>query len=168
MLDVAFGLHVQRQQHGLLDPERTLDVGFQGAGRHFDLLDLLEAPDRTIELVPLDRPVEGGDGVGSRKVDLAVDVGHPRLILRLAENLPMELLFNTVRTFYQTRPDVARAMYADLDAIRPTYFTVAGLIRKGDPVAARAAVRAGLEVLDAQTLKRAKKRKRTKPWAIWP
>lgn len=73
-------------------------------------------------------------------------------VLRIADNLPMTLLFNTVAAVYRARPEVAEAMLASEAGVRASFMATVELIRRGDAEAARSAVRRTLEALDAATL----------------
>ncbi len=77
-----------------------------------------------------------------------------RTVLRLAGNLPAELLFNTVAALYRSRPELARLLLADADAIRASFPAVVALLRARDPRRAREVVRQVLAAIDAATLTR--------------
>jgi GntR family transcriptional repressor for pyruvate dehydrogenase complex len=82
------------------------------------------------------------------------NVAFGRAVLRLADNLPMELLFNSVTAAYRAHPGLQAVMLGDADAVRASFGVVVGLIRHGDPAAARETVRAALLALDIATLDR--------------
>ena len=75
-----------------------------------------------------------------------------RDVLRLARNLPMELLFNTVAQIYRARPELSRAMLADAPLVRASFPLIVDLLRTRDPDHVRPTVRAALEAVDAATL----------------
>ncbi|MEZ4319329.1 MAG: GntR family transcriptional regulator [Myxococcota bacterium] len=81
------------------------------------------------------------------------NIEFSRRIVELAGNLPMLLLFNTVTRVYRSRPDIAEAMLVDPAAVRASFAAIVQLLRLRDPEAARRAVRAVLEALDAATLR---------------
>ncbi|MCC7385180.1 MAG: FadR family transcriptional regulator [Deltaproteobacteria bacterium] len=82
----------------------------------------------------------------------ARDLAFGRAMLRLAENLPMELLLNSVERVYLARPDLSAALHGDRARVRASYALVVGLLRAGDSAAARETVRAALEAIDQQAL----------------
>lgn len=82
------------------------------------------------------------------------DLEFSRELLRCIDNLPMELLFNSLTSYYRVRPDIARARFADLDLLRHSYTAAVELIRQGDPDLTRKATRASLELFDQQSLER--------------
>jgi GntR family transcriptional regulator, transcriptional repressor for pyruvate dehydrogenase complex len=90
------------------------------------------------------------------------DLKFARLVLRAADNLPMELLFNSVDRFYRARPDIARQRFDNLEETRPTYSMTVELIRGRDPAVARNVVRAALEYVDAKALEKQVRRKKRK------
>jgi len=75
-----------------------------------------------------------------------------RAVIRLADNLPLELLFNTVARVYRARPELSAAMQADPDALRASFELIVELIRSRQPEQARTLVRSALEAIDALTL----------------
>ena len=90
------------------------------------------------------------------------DLKFARLVLRAADNLPMELLFNSVDRFYRARPDIARQRFDNLEETRATYGMTVELIRGRDPAVARNVVRAALEYVDAKALEKKVRRKKRK------
>ncbi|MBW1811050.1 MAG: FadR family transcriptional regulator [Deltaproteobacteria bacterium] len=88
------------------------------------------------------------------------DLEFARLVLRAADNLPMELLFNSVDRFYRARPDIARHRFDNLEETRGTYNLVVELISRRDPAVARDVVKAALEYVDAKTLEKRGLRKK--------
>ncbi len=82
------------------------------------------------------------------------DLAFGRAVLAAAGNLAMQLLLNSVEQVYRAHPALAEALHADRDAVRASYAAVVALIEAGDPAAAREAVRAGLEAIDARALRR--------------
>ncbi|MBW1880052.1 MAG: FadR family transcriptional regulator [Deltaproteobacteria bacterium] len=75
-----------------------------------------------------------------------------RAVIRLADNLPLELLFNTVVRVFRTRPELSAAMLADPDAVRASFPFIVGLIRSREADRARTLVRGALEAIDTATL----------------
>jgi GntR family transcriptional regulator, transcriptional repressor for pyruvate dehydrogenase complex len=73
-------------------------------------------------------------------------------VLAIADNLPIQLLFNTVSAVYRGRHDVVDAMLVHEDGVRASFMATVMLLRNGDPAFAREQVRMTLEVLDAATL----------------
>ncbi len=84
----------------------------------------------------------------------ARDLVFGRAVLRAAQNLPMELLLNSVERLYRARPEIARALLAEPETTRASYRAVVALVRAGNPDVARAAVRTTLEAGDARALAR--------------
>ncbi len=82
---------------------------------------------------------------------VAGNLEFSRRVVRLAGNLPMNLLFNTVARVYQARPELARALLVDDDLVRQSFPAIVALLRQRDPQLARAAVRSTLEAIDART-----------------
>ena len=72
-----------------------------------------------------------------------------RQVLRLANNLPMELLFNTVTEVYRLRPALRLALVERAEAVRASFPAIVALLRQRDPDLARTAVREVLEALDS-------------------
>ncbi len=104
-----------------------------------DLIELSELADRLSTETDPDRLSQG-------------DLALTRRILRLADNLPMELLYNSVSDVYAVRPELVSVMYADSDAVRASFPLVVALLRSRDPETARSVVRAALEAIDAASL----------------
>ncbi len=77
-----------------------------------------------------------------------------RAVIRLSDNLPLELLFNTVARVYRADARAAGALLADPDAVRASFPAIVALIRRRDADLARAVVRDLLTALDAETLAR--------------
>jgi GntR family transcriptional repressor for pyruvate dehydrogenase complex len=75
-----------------------------------------------------------------------------RAVIRLADNLPMELLFNTVVRIFRARPELSAAMLADPDAVRASFPFIVALIRSREADRARTLVRGALEAIDTATL----------------
>lgn len=94
----------------------------------------------------------------ARTTDLAAlmqgNLDFTEAVVRLADNLPISLLFHTVRQGLAARPDLSHALLADPDAVRASFGAVVALLRLGDPELARAQVRRALEALDTLTLAR--------------
>lgn len=72
-------------------------------------------------------------------------------IVRVAGNLPLRLLFNTVAGALRARPDLRQAVLLDNPATRASFGAVVALIRGRDPARARMLVFQVLEALDAAT-----------------
>jgi len=72
-----------------------------------------------------------------------------REVVRLADNLPMELLFNTVAEVYRVRPILKESLARRSDAVRASFPAIVALLRMRDPEMARRTVRQVLETLDA-------------------
>lgn len=73
-------------------------------------------------------------------------------VVRLAGNLPLRLLFNTVARILRSRPELGDALLRDEAAVRASYRTIVALLRGRDPVWARDLVRRALEDLDRAAL----------------
>lgn len=82
------------------------------------------------------------------------DIAFGRAVLRAGGNLALELLLNTVERFYSARPEIGDALLADPTTTMASYFVTIALIEQGDAEAARGAVRAALEPIDATALLR--------------
>lgn len=82
------------------------------------------------------------------------DLAFARKFLEAAGNPPMQLLFNTVEEVYRAHPEVAEALLAHPDEVRPSYPAVVQLIEAGDPEVARQAIREVLEEQDERALRR--------------
>lgn len=89
-----------------------------------------------------------------RAAFVARDLEFARALLRIADNLAMELLLNTTERVYRARPEIADALHHDLNAVRASYFAVVALIRGGDPEVARRTVREALVAIDDKALVR--------------
>jgi len=92
----------------------------------------------------------GRSGDPDRLAEGNLDFG--RAVIRLADNLPVELLFNTVTRVCRTRPELSAAMLADPDAVRASFGLVVELIRTRQADRARTLVRRILEAIDTATL----------------
>jgi len=79
-----------------------------------------------------------------------------RQILRLARNLPAELLFNTVAELYRSEPRLRAMLLADEQAVRASFPAIVGLLRSRQPEQARSAVQQVLAAIDARTLAHAR------------
>lgn len=77
-----------------------------------------------------------------------------RRVLRLAGNLPAELLFNTVASLYETRDDLRSVLLSEPDAVRASFPAIVALLRARDPERARAVVQQVLAAIDQATLER--------------
>lgn len=77
-----------------------------------------------------------------------------RQMIRLAGNVPLELLFNTVARVYRSDPGLSAAMLADDRAVRASFHAIVALVRTRDAGGARDTVRRVLEAIDAVTLAR--------------
>ena len=75
-----------------------------------------------------------------------------RRVLRLANNLPAELLFNTVAALYGTRPELRALLLTDPDAVRASFPAIVALLRTRDAERARSVVQQVLAAIDAATL----------------
>lgn len=82
------------------------------------------------------------------------DLEFGRGVLRLADNLPMELLLNSVARLYLDHPEISAALLHDQTAIRASYLATIELIAHGDPELARTTVRQALEQIDQAALAR--------------
>ncbi len=91
------------------------------------------------------------------------DLGLTRRVLRLADNLPMELLFNTIADVFERRPELMAVMYAHPEEVRASFPLVVALLRGRDPDAARTLVRQALEALDARTIAELQRRRQEHP-----
>jgi len=77
-----------------------------------------------------------------------------RTVLRLARNLPAELLFNTVAAVYEASPGLRQVLLADAPAVRMSFSAIVALLRGRDPNHARAVVQQVLAALDQASLDR--------------
>lgn len=98
-------------------------------------LDTLEVLATTLAQCPRDELVEG-------------NLQFAREVIRLARNLPMGLLFNTVARVYRARPDAIEAMLRNEAGVRASFSAIVALLRTRDPDLARRSVRQVLEHLD--------------------
>ncbi|MFT4625984.1 MAG: GntR family transcriptional repressor for pyruvate dehydrogenase complex [Myxococcota bacterium] len=80
------------------------------------------------------------------------NLAFARAVLRLADNLPAELLFNTVADVYRARPELRQTLLARPDAVRASFPIIVALLRTRDPDHVRSVVRVTLEAVDAATL----------------
>lgn len=90
----------------------------------------------------------------NREALMAGNLSFSKAIVRLTDNMPMLLLFNTLERSINARADLASALIADEDAVRASFPLVVGLLRTRDPASIRTAARAALERIDAATLAR--------------
>lgn len=88
------------------------------------------------------------------------DLEFGREVLRAAQNLPMQLLLNTVAEVHRRRPELRDALYADRGAVRASYLAVFALLKARDQERARALVRSALAAQDELALERFAKRRR--------
>jgi GntR family transcriptional repressor for pyruvate dehydrogenase complex len=77
-----------------------------------------------------------------------------RLTIRAAHNLPLELMFNQAERVIQSRPDIQKIRFQDMQRVAPTYQFTVDLIRQGDAEGAREIVRRFLEEVDAEVLQK--------------
>ena len=77
-----------------------------------------------------------------------------KAVVRLTDNVPILLLFNTLERSVNARGDLASALIADEAAVRASFPLVVGLLRTRDPAAVREAARTALERIDTATLTR--------------
>lgn len=77
-----------------------------------------------------------------------------RTVLRLARNLPAELLFNTLAELYRSRADLRKLLLSEPDAVRASFPAIVALLRARNPEQARSVVGRVLEAIDAATLAR--------------
>ncbi len=77
-----------------------------------------------------------------------------RAVAKLAGNLPVLLLLNTVARVYAARPELGAALLSDEAAVRASFPAIVALLRTRDPGVAREAVRTTLEGLDSATLRK--------------
>ncbi len=84
----------------------------------------------------------------------AGDLAFARAVLRAAGNLALELLLNTIERFYESRPEIGRAMLAAPAATLASYHATIALIVARDPERARDVVRQTLAAFDPITLER--------------
>jgi GntR family transcriptional repressor for pyruvate dehydrogenase complex len=84
----------------------------------------------------------------------AGNLDFARRVVQLADNLPMELLFNTVARVYAARPELRADLMTEPDAVRASFPAIAALLRTRDPASARARVREVLAAIDTITLSR--------------
>lgn len=83
---------------------------------------------------------------------IRLDMEFTRTVIRAAANLPMELMYNDTLRVIESRPDIDRLRFAELDTIRFFYQWTLNLIREGDPDRAREEMRRMLEAADEQAL----------------
>lgn len=103
----------------------------------------------------LDRLRALADALGDETDPEALAEGNlvfGRTLIQITDNLPLELLFNTVAQVYRARPDLSGALLDDADAVRASFGLIADLVARGDPDTARTVVRQALEAIDAATL----------------
>jgi DNA-binding FadR family transcriptional regulator len=91
------------------------------------------------------------------------DLVFARKFLETAGNEALVLLFNTVEEVYRAHPEVADALLANLDEIRPSYAGIVALLEAGDADSARQAIRAVLEPQDERALRRLARARGRKP-----
>jgi len=82
------------------------------------------------------------------------NLAFSRGVIRLTDNLPLELLFNAVAKVYRSRPELVDLLLAEPDAVRASFPAIVALIRTRDAERARALVRATLRAIDDATLAR--------------
>lgn len=109
-----------------------------------------EAQLEALGRVAADQATAMGDPVAFAAGDLA----FARAVLRAAGNLALELLLNTIERFYESRPEIGRAMLAEPAATLASYHATIALIAARDPARARDAVRQTLAAFDQITLER--------------
>ncbi|MBN2495283.1 MAG: FadR family transcriptional regulator [Deltaproteobacteria bacterium] len=83
-----------------------------------------------------------------------LDLEFSRALCRAADNLPMELMLNSISALYARRPDIPRALFEDRDDVRTSYLAMVELLRGRRVPEARDALRAGLQARDRLTLER--------------
>lgn len=165
-------LVVPRQGSGItvLDWRRTGGIGLLPhlveAGR-LDLLEPFLALRRAVateavaaaSTLATDAELDELDRFASRlavETDLAAlaegNLEFGRQVLRLARNLPGELLFNTVAALYQARPELQRLLLARPEPVRQSFPAIVALLRARDPERARLVVAQVLAAIDRSTL----------------
>jgi len=77
------------------------------------------------------------------------DIAFERCVVRATRNVGLELLLNTFARFPDEQPALVAALYDRTEESLRYYPIVIGLIRAGDPAAARETVRVALETIDA-------------------
>ncbi len=82
------------------------------------------------------------------------DLDFARAVLRIADNLAMELLLSTIERFYETRPEVGHALLGEPKVTVASYHAAIALISQPDAEAACRRTREFLRVLDSQALER--------------
>lgn len=92
-----------------------------------------------------------------RNVFVERDLEFTREAIRAVDNLPMELMHNTIVTYLRAHPEVAATAFRNLDAIRPLYGQIVSLIRDGDSETARRATHERLVELDRDFIGRMEK-----------
>ena len=83
-----------------------------------------------------------------------LDLEFSRALCRAADNLPMELLLNSVSALYARRPDIPRALFDKRDDVRSSYSVLVELLRRRSVAGNRDALREGLNARDRLTLER--------------
>jgi len=94
----------------------------------------------------------------ARSVFVERDLDFAREAIRAVDNLPMELLHNTIATYFRAHPEVAAMVFRDLDAIRPLYGLTISLVRGGDSQRARHEIHEHIAQVDQKTMERIEKR----------
>jgi DNA-binding FadR family transcriptional regulator len=166
------GLVMPRQGSGVTVQEwrRTGGIGLLPhlvrAGR-FDLLEPFLAVRRAVAAealatacsVATDREIRDLDALAQQlsvESDLETladgNLEFARQILRIARNLPAELLFNTVAELYNGSPRLRGLMLADPDSVRASFPAIVALMRARQPEVARQVVNQVLSAIDASTL----------------
>lgn len=168
----AEGLLVPRQGSGVVvqDWRSTAGIGLLphlvAAGR-FDLLGPFLAVRRAVAaeclaqacVLATDSEIHALDTLAQRlavETDLEVlalgNLEFARVVLRLARNLPAELMFNTVAAVYACHPKLRQILLSNPDAVRASFPAIVQWLRMRQPEAARHAVNAVLQAMDDETM----------------
>ncbi|HOX47473.1 MAG TPA: GntR family transcriptional regulator [Myxococcota bacterium] len=83
-----------------------------------------------------------------------LDLEFSRTLCRAADNLPMELMLNTISLLYTKRPDIPLALFEQRDDVRMSYVALVELLRSRSATGIREALREGLNARDRLTLER--------------
>ena len=137
------------------------------AAGQFDLLGPFLAVRRAVAaeclaqacVLATDREIQALDVLAQRlamEADLEVlakgNLEFARAVLRLARNLPAELMFNTVAAVYECHPKLRQVLLSDPDAVRASFPAIVQLVRMRQPESARHAVLAVLQAIDDETM----------------